>query len=405
MTEIEEQLSGMLAAVAQQAPDAHGLAAAARRSHRVRRQRRLAVGAATAALVVAASAVTLGARGGNDVADDPTPTPPPSGAWQTIGRDDVVASVPASWRRYECGGDAPAIHAPVDPCDSWTGAAFYGSANYDATTVPGSVVGTDGVQLGHVGAGSLVLAVADVDRDLVRRILASARVEGQPVVDGTRWVTFDRGGMTYEVPAWWGMGEEGDRSGYSVCLGPVDGAGASSSEQLDATHYVMREVPGPEGTVVVTAPTQAVAELVMATVEVGPDAAPAPCTEEDFDLGLLPPEGSGGVVEGEEPALDQVQFGDIVLAVPVGWSRKDDCGDVGVVFTPADRCPTTVDFVGVRFFPSQTFDPVMGEGVAVESDGSGETFWVGYVLRGEYAVYIRHPDKDQLELLLSRVRP
>lgn len=404
MTDIEERLSATFNAAAQDAPDAIGLAAGARRRHRLRRQRRIAVGGVVTVLVVVMAAVTTGTYGGDGVANDPTPTPPSSGAWQTIGRDGVVASVPTSWRRHECGGDAPAIHAPVDPCDSWTGAAFYGSSNYDAATGPGSVVGTDGVQMGHVSVGSFVLAVADVDRDLVRRVLASARVDGQPVVDGTRWVTFDRGGMAYEVPAWWGMGEEGDRSGYSVCLSPVEGAGVSSSEQLDATHYVMREVPGPEGTVVVTAPTQAVAELVMATVEVDPDAEPAPCTEEDFNLGLLPPEGSGGeVVKGVEMALDVVEFDDIVLEVPAGWSRKEDCGLV-VQFSPGQDCAAGESGEGVRFLDAATFRPAMAEGQVMQSVDDAMQ-WGGFVLRGEYAVFVASPDKAVAELLLSRVRP
>lgn len=300
MSDFEEQVGATLAAVAEDAPDAGGLVAGARRRHRVRRQRRIAAGGVAAALVVAVSAVALVAHGGEDqMAKDPTDSS--SGEWQTIRQGDVVASVPPTWRRYECEGSTIPIHAPVDPCDSWTGAAFYGSATYDAAMGPGVVVGTDGTRHGYVYAGEFVLAVADEAGDLVRRILATARQEGQPVVDGSVWVSFERAGLTYEVPAWWGRGESGDRSGYSVCLAPVEGAGESSSDQVDPTHFVMREVSGPEGTVVVTAPTRAVAELVMATVEVGPDAAPAECTEEDFNVGLLPPEGSAGEpVEGEE---------------------------------------------------------------------------------------------------------
>lgn len=315
MSDIEEQVGASLAAAAEGAPDAGGLAAGARRRHRVRRQRRIAVGGVAAALVVAVSAVAIGTRGGerNDLAEDPTETP--SAASRTIASGAARAEIPADWKAFECGAgpDAPTNYGPADsnPCSADRLRTFWMERpeGYSADEAGKILEGRDEQDapywLGSVSAGNRVLVVGTADADLTRQILASARLNGQPLVDGSSpWVGFSRGVITYDIPAWWGVGEDGDRSGYSTCVA-IDhtSRGLRLAEQVDPQTYVLAR-PFDGKAVTVTAPTQAVAQLVMATVVHYPMvSAMGDCSPEDFNVGLLPPEGSAGApVEGEESA-------------------------------------------------------------------------------------------------------
>ncbi|KRB77888.1 hypothetical protein ASE01_06815 [Nocardioides sp. Root190] len=401
MSDLEQQLSATLAGIAKDAPSAVGLADAARRRHRVRRQRRLAAGGALAAVVVIAGGVAVAQRGDDaHVAKDPADGAP---GWQTISSGDARAAVPPDWSAHTCEPGTPVVHGPTvdEACVGGVGAVIAPQLTRERRPY-GELVSGDGGWLGYVNVGEEDLRVFHEDRELVRRVLATGRLEGQPVVDAEQWVSFERDGLTYEVPAWWGVGEDGDRSDYSVCLTPaVDGG--SSSEQRDPATFVFSETSGPQGTVVVTAPTQAVAELVMATVEVGPDATPGECAPEDFMVGLLPPEGGGNTDPVEEQSLvrfEEVQFDGITLDVPLGWSLKETCGRT-VEITPGTACNAPLSGGAVLFYDESLFDPAMGQGEIV--GGSGEP-WVGYVLRGDYAVYVAHPERGVVEAMLDLVR-
>ncbi|KRA38403.1 MULTISPECIES: hypothetical protein [unclassified Nocardioides] len=308
MSDFEEQVGATLAAVAEEAPDASGLAAGARRRHRVRRQRRIAVGGVAAALVVAVSAVALVAGGGDDsIAHDPTERP--SGAWQTISEGDLRASLPPDWKAYDCAGDdaTPTVYAAPDedPCGDGTGTYFEDRQTYEPLAAPAVVTRRLGDGRAYwttfVYLDDRVLNVTTTDRDLARQILATARHDGQPVIDGSRWVSFERNGIGYDIPAFWGVGEKGDRSGYSVCA--VSGAlDEGIGEQLDDRRYRYNRAFG-DHQVTIVAPTSAVADIVWASLNEAPDAVGGGCTEEDFNVGLLLPEGSSGApVEGEESA-------------------------------------------------------------------------------------------------------
>lgn len=305
MSDFEGQVGATLAAVAEDAPDAGRLAAGARRRHRVRRQRRIAVGGVAAALVVAVSAVAIGTRdGGNpDIAEDPSETP--SGAWQTISEGDLRASIPPDWKAYDCNdGDTVFAGPDEDPCVDGSGTFFEDRQTYEPLAAPAVVTRRPGDGRPYwttfVYLDDRVLNVTTADRDLARQILATARHDGQPVVDGSRWVSFERNGIGYDIPAFWGLGEEGDRSGYSVCA--VPGAHEGVGEQLDERRY-RYDRPFGVHQVTIVAPTSAVADIVWASLNEAPDAVGGGCTEEDFAVGLLPPEGSSGApVESEESA-------------------------------------------------------------------------------------------------------
>lgn len=336
MSDLEQELAGALALAAEDAPGVTGLADAARRRHRVRRQRRVAVGGALVALVVGLGGLALrSGDDGVDVVKDPVDGTPPG--WQTIRSGEALASVPSDWVAYDCpSGDADSapVYGPPDgdSCADGVGAVFLPSAR--DLGAPGALVGTDGGVLGNVGIRTTVLRVFHPDEALVRQILATARGEGQPVIDGSRWVSFERDGMSYEVPAWWGLGEDGDRDGYSVCLYPPDSDKESHSDLGEG--YAFGSSPRRQGLVVVEAPTQAVAELVLATVRLAKDARPSEeCTSEDFSTGLLPGEstpGAGTPVEDGERTVDLPtngwQPGDPSLKARIG----------GLVTLSGDRC-------------------------------------------------------------------
>lgn len=422
MSDLEQELTGALAQVAEDAPGAVGLADAARRRHRVRRQRRLALGGAAAALVVGASAVVWGA-GGDDRATDPADDPAPDG-WQTISQDDVRAEVPADWQKVTCDeGSVPRWTPPsADPCSAWRGAAFLGSATFDAMAGPG-VLGADdqGLTAGYVYAGDLVVDVGGVDHDLARRILASARVDGQPAVDGSTWVAFDRSPLRYEVPAWWGVGEDGDHGDYSVCSTLAKGQEPGPPDQVDPAHVVVQASVG-DRLVTVTAPTQAVAELVLATVEVdGRARGDQPCAPEDFAVGLVPggsTPGAGTPVEGNAPTGDApdedfpaagepgwdvtlAEYDGITAEIPTYW-KENPCNDAPQ-WTPYEDCTRPGE--GLRLYGAgYPADLGKDAGVLWSEDIDGRGYWTGYVLRGDVAVFMTHSDKDTAQILLDQVR-
>jgi hypothetical protein len=296
MSDLEQRLSETLAEVAEDAPSAAGLADGARRRHRVRRQRRLAAGGALAALALVAAGVAVAHQGGEDrVAKDPTDGAP---GWRTISSGDARAAVPPDWTAHGCSDSATWAPPGVDPCTEGGGVVFVGRDPGFEVLEEGALLEGPraGQWVGTTGVGDQYLNVTSPSAELTRQILATARLDGQPVVDGAQWVTFRRDGLTYDVPAWWGVGEDGDRSSYSVCL--VE-PGAPTAEPAP-DRFVLTSDLGGTGRVVVTAPTEAVAQLVVATVEVEPGATPGECVPEDFALGLLPPEGGDGPDPVEE---------------------------------------------------------------------------------------------------------
>ncbi len=414
--ELETTLGAAFAAVAGDVPDASGLAAGARRRHRARRQRRAAAGGIAAVLVLGGSAVALaqGGDGRGDVAQQPDVP-----GWRSVQVGDARFSVPDDWDEVVCtypeGGERTIWADPeaggtdgADACASGGGAIVLGGATFDPATGPGTVTSSEGDASwgGYVGVGDDVLSVQAADREVVLRILASAHLEGQPDVETTPWVRFDRDGMIYDVPAWWGVGEDGDRSAYAVCAARDTSGGSGSADQRAPDTFVLTQ-PYAGLTVSVAAPTQAVAELVMAGVRVEDGASgAADCTPEDFSQGLLPPE--GGVPDpegGEEPGADArvtVAFGDISAEVPVTWAEHL-CDEETLEYSPYDTCTGIGE--GLRFADPATYDPPLDEGEIVQHEDSGEPMWGGWVRSGDWIVLVNHPDRAVTEAVLASVRP
>lgn len=294
MSELEDALGATLGEVAAAAPDGVGLAEAAR--HRMRRRRRRRAGLLGAAVVVVVAglvATVLSPIGRDDpaqVAHDPEPTATGTAAtgWTVVQEQSVIFDLPPGWRRYECVEPewTQVIHGPGDPC-GWDGAgiAVYGGATFDPSMGPGVVVEDerDSTWGAYVDAGQEVLYVQAFEEVLVRRVLASARLEGQPAVVATRWERHSRGVISYEVPRWWGLGAAGPLDDYSVCVELDPDLGHPPPKQIDRDHFELQQAFG-SFAVTVTAPTQAVAELVMATVTVHPTVSRMDeCSPEAFD--------------------------------------------------------------------------------------------------------------------------
>lgn len=267
MSDFDERLSAVLTAEAEHAPPVAGLAREARRRHVVRRRRRIAVGTVAAALVVAVPVALLTGGGGDDA--DVATDPPPAGEWRTVTQDDVRAEVPGDWTKHTCDFDGftADIYGPsaAEACDFDEYLAFYGSANFDTATYPGEISeGDDGIG-GYVYAGDYAVSVSTSDRELTRRILASARVEGQPQVEADLWERSFIGGRTYLAPAAWGVEAESS-DGYLVEVVAGFYVGGERAEQIDESHYQRQDAR-----LRVVGPTQAVVDLVWESVTRTPD--------------------------------------------------------------------------------------------------------------------------------------
>jgi hypothetical protein len=277
MSDFDERLIRALRTGVTDAPEAHGLAAGARRRLRARRQKYAVAGAAVAVLAVAVPTALV--AGGDDhgpqVGGDPTTTiTDADGAeWQTVGRDDAEVDLPVDWREYDCefeGAGSLPIYGPTDdePC-GFDGAsvAFYGSATFDASERPGVVQHGEGRWSGYVTAGDWVVWAATPDRDLTLRILASARVEGELVVAATAWERGRDQGLVWEIPAGWGVGADAGTS-YGVEVGdrPAGERVVQSLPERVADGQVRMYGDIGSRRVTVTAPTRAVAELALSSV-------------------------------------------------------------------------------------------------------------------------------------------
>jgi hypothetical protein len=377
MSDFDERLSAVLSSEAGDAPPAAGLAAAARRRHVVRRRRRVAVGGVAAALAIAVPVLVL-ARGDGD-GDAVVGADAPPGAWQTISQGGVRVEVPADWRKYTCDFDGFESDAygpsEADACGFGSYLAFYASATFDAAHLPGVITaGTEDEPRwsGYVYADELAVSSATEDRDLTRRILASARAEG-PQVEANAWEELSENGVTYEAPVGWGL-DARDGGDYRVEVDEVEPTDSSpeTAEQFDSDHYILqRQLPG--RLVKIVAPTRAVAELVSASV--------ARAVGEN----------------GQSSEFDGVTF-----ELPADWARLD--------------CPADTESYGpgtlicgrgeyLTFYARAIFDPAMEPGEVISGKEDGVTLWTGYVEAGDWAVLVRTFERQLTEDILASARP
>jgi hypothetical protein len=107
------------------------------------------------------------------------------GGWQTIAFQDVRVDVPSSWERVDTS-DCEFQWERWGPrntpaCTFTAGVAFYGSATFDPATGPGvgrSVENGKPTWAGYSYAGDFAVYAIDQDRDIVQKVLDSARPPG-----------------------------------------------------------------------------------------------------------------------------------------------------------------------------------------------------------------------------------
>jgi hypothetical protein len=279
MSDFEGRVTRGLTVGAEDAPSADGLAGRARA--RAGRRRRRAVATAAAAVVVAiavplAATATWdsGSRGrGQDVS--PAGVGDPGPGWHTVvvseqtesGQEQVVIDLPDAWTRLDtsaCEFARPRFGPDgTDPCDGdGSGAWVVGSRTLDTYLGPGVHHASDypspidAEWSGHVGVGASAVLATGSDLTTVRRVLASVRLVGDPAPDlSGEWQVRRDGGLECALPP-----------GRTVTVGFAATRGGRPGS------YGSREVaPGRWRAattyaggirVLVTAPTQALAEVV-----------------------------------------------------------------------------------------------------------------------------------------------
>lgn len=105
------------------------------------------------------------------------------GGWKTIEYQDIRVDIPAAWERAEMDGCEFQFERwvpPSAPACQPAGVMFYGSATFDPAHRPGvrreELNGNNGsTWAGYVYAGNFAVYASNADRDLVGRILGSAR--------------------------------------------------------------------------------------------------------------------------------------------------------------------------------------------------------------------------------------
>jgi hypothetical protein len=99
-------------------------------------------------------------------------------AWKTVEYRGVQIDIPSAWERSDMSGCEFQFEqwaAPGSPaCRLEGGAAFYGSATFDPFHGPG-VWQTATTWSGYAYAGDYAVYVSDTDRDLVQKVVDSAR--------------------------------------------------------------------------------------------------------------------------------------------------------------------------------------------------------------------------------------
>jgi len=305
MNDFETRLTEALSTGAEQAPDADGLAAGARARARTRRRTRVAVGIG---VVVAALAVPVGvlALGGDDtpdgnrVATDPSDQAPKG--WHTVEHEGLLVDIPGGWGRLDTSSCEFEMvkYGPSgsDPCAyDDESLNFYASATFDAAHGPG-LRSEEGQWAGYVYTGDWAVYATIADLDQARRVLGSARKEGQKAPDlSAGWRTESYGGLAIDVPADWQDGALAnwcidksvrgrvERPGTRALLihcSPETGYGIRFGKGSTGNDAGITEQTGPEfpegswagvaiapddtgkpiGFVQVVAPTEALAELI-----------------------------------------------------------------------------------------------------------------------------------------------
>jgi hypothetical protein len=101
-----------------------------------------------------------------------------------------------------------------------------------------------------------------------------------------------------------------------------------------------------------------------------------------------------------------IEYEGVQVDIPAGWTRTDvqDCEFQFERWAPPDLRPCGPDG-GVSFYPSATFDPKYGPGIRHDDRASDPRAWAGYVLAGDFAIYVVDDDRDLVHDVLASAEP
>lgn len=385
MSDLETRVSAALAAGASTAPTSTvGLADGARRRLRRRRRTRGVVGGVLAVLMVV---VPLGVWGRSSPGPPPAPSPAPSPeivtAWRTLAYAGTRVDVPATWDWLDtsaCGFERRrAGPSGVHPCDLETGVTFYGAALFDPADLPGLRAGG-----GYVLAGDQAVFVHAADPAVGWRVLASARAVGEMIPDLSA-------GSTVVVRRGVGMTVPADPTGWSIAVTAQSGPRWASVGPNTGGSFSGAVGIGPGLRLNVTATTQAVAELVLASVE---SATPDDGWRTESWHGL-----SADVPADWEPG---------VLAT---YCAADGSPEHGLVQRPDTEgreplCRRPSYGFGISFGSSAAYDTVYPSGHVWQYIGGHEYVegsWLGHWYDDERLVRVNAGDRATVERILASI--
>ena len=304
-------------------------------------------------------------------------------AWQTVtyegdpvnesGDNRVLVDLPQGWERLDtsaCEFAVPRFGLPANnPCEQASTLGFVGSSTYDSCCSPG-LSGPEATS-GDAFAGSVVAYVDAPDHETARRILASVRLPGDPAPSET-WRTEDLGAATVEVP-------DDDSVDVAVLLVKTSDRAARTNAMVEPAGSWVSEVDPVVGTRVrITAPTQALADVVASTVR--------------------PATGGGWHTVSYDGEAQDAKGNAVTFEVPSGWDRLDSnlCRIAVPRFGPPGADPCEDDTVVSFYDVAAAYDDVPG------LDGPDDTD--GIKRLGDLVAYVDAPDHDTASRILESLR-
>lgn len=224
-----------------------------------RRRRAVVTAAGTVVAFVLTACAALDQEGSG--VGPPASADPGEEQWRTVEHERVLVDVPADWQRLDmtaCGPDARLLRlgpSGASACDGFRGASVYGSALWDACCGPGE---------GYTYAGDQVVNVEVRDDEVARRVLASFRTPADAALSiGRGWSQVERRGVVVDVPR--SVDVEVTSPEQVRAWGGTRPAVPRGAEWRAESHEA--RLPAP---VVVVAPTQALADVVLASARPAP---------------------------------------------------------------------------------------------------------------------------------------
>jgi hypothetical protein len=154
----------------------------------VSRSARLLALAAVCAALLAVGLIWFRAAGAPraEAVAEAVSQPPAPEMWKTIEYRGVRVDIPSAWERPDTSGCEFRFErwaSPDSPRCGGEGVVFYGSATFDPAHGPG-VRRTAALWAGYVFAGDYAVYASGSERDLVQRVLDSARATGSRAPGG-----------------------------------------------------------------------------------------------------------------------------------------------------------------------------------------------------------------------------